>query len=170
MKFIPLFTFFSWTMNFLYFLSSSMFKGLIYRGRKPVYWSPSSQTALAEAELEYADLPSSSAYVAMPLHPHPRLTSTSALSPGTLPFYAIIWTTTPWTLPANQAISIHPLLSYALVKGHGRERGQGVYLVACGRLETLKDTLFDGDVEVIGTITGEDLTECSYSHPFRKDR
>ncbi|HUH57535.1 MAG TPA: class I tRNA ligase family protein, partial [Pseudomonadales bacterium] len=81
-------------------------KGLIYRGKKPVHWSPSSESALAEAEIEYADVVSPSVYV--------RFKVTKGTKEVPVGSYFVIWTTTPWTLPANLAISVHPRFTYGL--------------------------------------------------------
>ncbi len=81
-------------------------KGLIYRGLKPVHWSPSSETALAEAEIEYQDVTSDAIYVAFTVTKGNRV-----IAPGVK---FVIWTTTPWTLPANLAISVHPRFTYGL--------------------------------------------------------
>ena len=83
-------------------------KGLIFRGYKPVYWSPSSQTALAEAELEYHDQQiSQAAYIAFPCR-DPEMKIFENLC-------AIIWTTTPWTIAANMALSVHPDVEYCIM-------------------------------------------------------
>ena len=83
-------------------------KGYIYKGLKPVYWSPSSESALAEAEIEYKDVKSYSIYVAFGIKD----------SKGVVPEDAkfVIWTTTPWTIPANLGISVNPEFTYAVVK------------------------------------------------------
>jgi isoleucyl-tRNA synthetase len=88
--------------------------GLIYRHYKPVYWSPSSRTALAESELEYDDNhQSTAAFVAFPLTGRPQRYRQIRTWDSV---YAVIWTTTPWTLPANQAIAVNSNLFYAVVK------------------------------------------------------
>ena len=99
-------------------------KGYIYRGFKPVYWSPSSKTALAEAELEYPEGHTSrSIYVAFPM---------TSLAAGVkeleqfLPHLGVaIWTTTPWTIPANLAVAVNPELNYAVVEVGSQELGRG---------------------------------------------
>ena len=83
-------------------------KGLIYKGLKPVYWSPSSETALAEAEIEYHDISSPSIYVAMP--------SVNTLNKLPKNTHFLIWTTTPWTIPANLAITVGSEIEYCLVE------------------------------------------------------
>jgi isoleucyl-tRNA synthetase len=84
--------------------------GYVYRGKKPVHWCPSCVTALAEAEVEYADKSSPSIYVKFMVKDTSRLTVN-----GSRPLYFIIWTTTPWTLPANMALALHPDFTYRLV-------------------------------------------------------
>ncbi len=86
--------------------ASMVEKGLIFKGLKPVYWSPSSETALAEAEIEYHEKKSPSIYVKMPATDDTRFGR---------PFSFLIWTTTPWTIPANLAIAVDPEFTYALV-------------------------------------------------------
>src|SRR5690625_2113827 len=90
-------------------------KGYIYKGLRPVYWSPSSESALAEAEIEYHDKRSPSIYVAF------EVTDGKGLLDGGEKF--IIWTTTPWTIPANLGINLHPEFKYAVVQV-GQERSE----------------------------------------------
>jgi len=82
-------------------------KGLIYKGSKPVYWSPSSESALAEAEIEYKDVRSPSIYVAFPVKDGKGVLDNDT--------EIVIWTTTPWTIPANLGISVHPEFNYIVV-------------------------------------------------------
>src|SRR5205823_9117276 len=83
-------------------------KGFVYRGKKPIYWCATCRTALAEAEVEYADHTSPSVYVKFAVK-------------GKDKEFAVIWTTTPWTLPANLAIAVKPDLTYVRVKAHNGE-------------------------------------------------
>lgn len=108
--------------------------GIIYRGLKPVYWSPSSRTALAESELEYSEKHvSTAAYVAFALH----TTSCTVLqSFGNL--QAVIWTTTPWTIPANMALAVHAEVEYAIVT---IPNSDNTYLVAYSLLESFASVL-----------------------------
>lgn len=124
-------------------------KGLIYRQRKPVYWSPSSRTALAEAELEYKDDHiSTAAYVKFPLN-NPSFTSS--------PVYALIWTTTPWTLPANQAIALNTSMEYSLVSTQ-----HGLLVLARARLDILTEVL--GDFTVVQDLVPvNELLALSYN-------
>ncbi len=128
-------------------------KGLIYRGLKPVHWSPSSESALAEAEIEYADVKSHAIYVSFPVvDGRGVLTNEDKF---------VIWTTTPWTLPANLAISLHPNFEY------------GLYETSIGRLillEELKDNFAsETAVEIftkIKTFKGRDLELITTKHPL----
>lgn len=108
-------------------------KGYIFRGRKPVHWSPSSQTALAEAELEYPEgHVSKSIYVAFTVDQ-----AAEALQPyhsASSPIHVAIWTTTPWTIPANMAVAVNPVLSYSVVQ-HAKT---GKLLVATDLIGTLE--------------------------------
>jgi isoleucyl-tRNA synthetase len=126
--------------------------GLIYRKHKPVYWSPSSGTALAEAELEYQDdHVSNAALVKFPLD--------VSLLPSREPVHALIWTTTPWTLPANQAIAVHSSLPYSLV----RSDTHGFLVVAQSRIPYLEETLGEQVEIVMGSISTEHLLKSTYS-------
>ncbi|EXJ79224.1 isoleucyl-tRNA synthetase [Capronia epimyces CBS 606.96] len=126
--------------------------GLIYRKHKPVYWSPSSGTALAEAELEYQDdHVSTAALVKFPL-------DTSDLSGDGL-VNAVIWTTTPWTLPANQAIAIHSALQYSLVKSETH----GLLIVARARVSYLEETIGEHVQVVLDSVPVDKLLQSTYS-------
>ncbi|MFD2612826.1 isoleucine--tRNA ligase [Paenibacillus gansuensis] len=128
-------------------------KGYIYKGLKPVYWSPSSESALAEAEIEYQEKTSPSIYVAFKVKD----------AKGKLPEDAevVIWTTTPWTLPANLAISVNPDFDYVVAAVNGRK-----FVLAEGLLESVSKELNWADEEVIQKISGADLEFVTCSHPF----
>ncbi len=127
-------------------------KGLIYKGLKPVFWSPSSESALAEAEIEYKDVEDTSIYVAL------KAIDTKQLTYSNL--YFVIWTTTPWTIPANKAVSVHPDLNYAVINV-----GDAHYVVA----ETLVNNVVEKaqweDYEVVTVIKGQSLEYMTYAHP-----
>ena len=129
--------------------------GGLYRGRKPVHWCASCRTALAEAEVDYADHRSASVYVAFPL----------AEASGPLAAFAAnrpavaIWTTTPWTLPANLAIALHPDFTYALV-----EAGERSLLLAEPMIERLKSKLGLG--EILARWKGSELEGLVARHPW----
>lgn len=135
-------------------------KGLIYRRFKPVYWSPSSGTALAEAELEYNENhTSTAAFVKFPI----REFSGSSLS-GRFPagLSAAVWTTTPWTIPANKAIAVHPELEYVVLK----TEEHGHLLVASSRVEELRKYI-QGELEIVQEgISGKELIGLKYTHPM----
>lgn len=139
--------------------------GLIYRRFKPVYWSPSTATALAEAELEYRDNHvSTAALVKFPLVKIPDHLSRDPLLQG-VDIGAVIWTTTPWTLPANGAIVVNESLEYTIVKTDTR----GHLLVARDRLEYLEMELKEDLEVVIPTILGSELTGQTTYRPLFKE-
>jgi isoleucyl-tRNA synthetase len=123
-------------------------KGFVYRGKKPVYWSIPCRTALAEAEVEYQDHVSQSIYVKFPIVGQPNTN-------------VMIWTTTPWTLPANLAVAFNKEFSYSLVKV-----GDEQNIVFSGLLGTVAEKCKWHHHEVIRTLTGEDLAKLEYQHPF----
>ncbi|WP_430013916.1 isoleucine--tRNA ligase [Microcystis ichthyoblabe FBCC-A1114] len=133
-------------------------KGYIYRGLKPVHWSPSSQTALAEAELEYPEGHTSrSVYVAFPI----TSVSTPVLRPFLPNLSVAIWTTTPWTLPGNLAVALNPELNYSVV-----ETSESNYLiVATDLVEKLADTL-NRTLTIKATVKGLELEHTKYRHPL----
>uniref|UniRef100_A0A1B0FCG8 isoleucine--tRNA ligase n=1 Tax=Glossina morsitans morsitans TaxID=37546 RepID=A0A1B0FCG8_GLOMM len=146
-------------------------KGLVYRDLKPVYWSPSSKTALAEAELEYdANFVSPSLYVRFRLTNCPIAISKESCKH----IFALIWTTTPWTLPSNQAICYNSNLMYALVKLesdnkqlHGKDEDR--YLIAQSLLEDFQKTTNKICV-VEQLIQGDELKNCTYQHPVFREQ
>lgn len=124
-------------------------KGLAYRGLKPVHWDWASQTALAEAEVEYAEHVTEHVYVKFPFEHLPEELKGANKD---LPTFVVIWTTTPWTLPANLAIALHPELDYQLVEVNGE-----VLVLAEGlRESTLKACKIE-DSEVLHTFKGSVL-------------
>jgi isoleucyl-tRNA synthetase len=138
-------------------------KGYIYRGFKPVYWSPSSRTALAEAELEYPDLHTSrSVYAAFPVVSLPD--SAQAFRPYLEGLGVAIWTTTPWTLPANLAVAVNPELVYAIVKAEGNTAFQYL-LVAKDLVPTLAAKLGLA-LTVQAELSGKALEHSVYQHPL----
>ncbi|MEH2338293.1 isoleucine--tRNA ligase [Nostoc sp.] len=144
-------------------------KGYIYRGLKPVHWSPSSQTALAEAELEYPEGHiSRSIYAAFPV-----TSLASAVKPLLAEYLSdlgvAIWTTTPWTIPANLAVAVNADLNYAVVEvSHPEAEVQSNFkylIVAADLVERLSSTL---GVELTpkATFKGSDLEHTTYRHPL----
>ncbi len=140
-------------------------KGYIYRGLKPVHWSPSSQTALAEAELEYPEGHTSrSIYVAF----HVTKVSDTAqevLSPFLPELGVAIWTTTPWTLPGNLAVALNPELNYAVVEGDRPIGNQKYLIVAQDLVERLSETL-GVNLTIKAALEGKELEHCTYQHPL----
>ena len=134
-------------------------KGLIFRRYKPVHWSPSSRTALAEAELEYKDdHQSTAAYIKFPITSIPKEKSV----PSNL--FALIWTTTPWTLPANRAIAFSRDLEYTIVRSGGDR-----FIVAKSRLPHISKVCFgDNPIEVVvDSIMGQELDGAKYVNVLR---
>ncbi|KAM8999360.1 isoleucine--tRNA ligase, mitochondrial [Sarcophilus harrisii] len=140
-------------------------KDLIYRAYKPVFWSPSARTALAEAELEYNPKHvSHSIYAKFPLlKPPPLLAS---VLEGSSPVSAIIWTTQPWTIPANQAVCYMPESNYSIVKC--TNSGE-FYILAAEKVSSVA-TVLGTEFEVISTFLGADLENGSCVHPIIADR
>ncbi len=128
-------------------------KGLIYKGVKPVYWSPSSESALAEAEIDYKDVPVKTLYVAFPIKD----------GKGKLPAdaSALIWTTTPWTIPSNLAITLNPRFEYGLFD---TDKGKFVFLLALR--DRLMGELGLKKAELIASYKGRELEGVVASHPL----
>jgi len=135
-------------------------RGYIYKGLKPVYWCPQCETALAEAEVEYNERRSPSIFVRF------RLTdSGEKLSRELEPAYVLIWTTTPWTIPANHAIALHPDSDYVLVETE--EAGQKEYYLLAEKLaETVFDVFGREKGSVVGRYKGRELEGLTYRHPL----
>jgi len=133
-------------------------KGLVYRGLKPVHWCPSCETALAEAEIEYAAHTSPSIYVRFPLARLPEGVFPEA---DALPTSVMIWTTTPWTLPANVAVALHPNFEYLLCRS-----GEEQFILAKGLLAQTAEVLGLKDVQVLASAPGAKLEGGVCRHPF----
>ena len=128
-------------------------KGYIYKGLKPVNWSPSSESALAEAEIEYKDVTAKTIYV--------RFQVTEAKGPISVGDYFVIWTTTPWTLPANLAICLNPLFTYGVFK---TDKGYLIFLKS--KAEELKETLGLSECELIKEFKGSEVELSKCKHPY----
>lgn len=141
-------------------------KGHIYRGLKPVHWSPSSKTALAEAELEYPEGHTSrSLYAAFEVLSLPPALQTP-LDPFLGELGVAIWTTTPWTIPANLAVSVNPELVYAVAAVGENAPGNFKYLIVAKDLvESLSATL-GTELTVQATVMGKALEHTTYRHPL----
>nr|WP_242028899.1 isoleucine--tRNA ligase [Coleofasciculus sp. FACHB-712] len=148
-------------------------KGYIYRGLKPVHWSPSSKTALAEAELEYPeDSEGRPAHTSRSLYAAFQMTNLgpavrSQLQPFLPDLGVAIWTTTPWTIPANLAVSLNPELTYAVVEVEADSLpiSTKYLLVAADLVERLSTTL-STNLTVKATVPGKDLEHSTYRHPL----
>ncbi|RXK18898.1 isoleucine--tRNA ligase [Macrococcus sp. DPC7161] len=134
-------------------------KGYIYKGKKPVYWSPSSESSLAEAEIEYQDKKSASIYVAF------ETVDGKGIVDNGVKF--VIWTTTPWTIPANVAITLNADLTYVQVKVDGQS-----YIVAQALLDRVCDAIgWDKEAVVLEKeFKGSELEYIQTQHPLIEDR
>ena len=130
-------------------------KGLIYKGLKPVYWSPTSQSALAEAEVEYQEHHSPSIFVKF------KVIESDVLSPND---YLIIWTTTPWTLIANSGVAINKDFNYSLIKYNNEN-----HLIATDLIDKLIKEWEWSDFEIIKNIKGKDLINTKYISPINNN-
>lgn len=128
-------------------------KGYIYKGLKPIYWSPSSESSLAEAEIEYKDVKSASIYVAFKVLDGKGVLDDDA--------ELVIWTTTPWTLPANLGIAINADYLYSVIQVNDRK-----FVVAKDLLEQVAQELGFEDYEVLKEVKGSDLEYVTAKHPF----
>jgi isoleucyl-tRNA synthetase len=134
-------------------------RGSVYRGKKPIHWCLSCRTALAEAEVEYADETSPSVFVRFPL--------TDPKVKGVFPMadpaktYVVIWTTTPWTLPDNMAVAAHPEFDYALVAA-----GDSHYVLARELLDSVRELFGWTDATILAEVKGAALEGLIARHPF----
>jgi isoleucyl-tRNA synthetase len=132
--------------------------GYVYKGKKPVHWCPSCVTALAEAEVEYSDKESPSIYVKFKVQDSEVQDRLSNLTGKEV--FIVIWTTTPWTLPANLAIAVHPDFEYVAVEREGE-----VYIIAEKLLDSLREKLFP-EADVLLKVQGKKLEGIIAEHPF----
>lgn len=134
-------------------------KGYIYKGLKPVYWCPECKTALAEAEIEYAEDPCHSIYVKFNVTDDLGKFSAMGIDPKKV--YFVIWTTTTWTLPGNVAICVGPSFDYAVIKC-----GDEYYVMAEELYKSAMEDAEKIDYEVVATIKGAELEYMKTAHPF----
>lgn len=132
-------------------------RGLIYKGRKPIHWCYRCQTALAEAEIEYRDEESPSIYVKFPLK-----SEFSPLKNYSEPKYILIWTTTPWTLPANVAVAVHPAVEYVAVRLEGQ-----IYVLARPLLKNVVGEVGLKKPEVLAEFKGSELENLLCRQPLQ---
>ncbi|MCP5346710.1 MAG: isoleucine--tRNA ligase [Gammaproteobacteria bacterium] len=153
--------------NIVRALGKIVANGHLVRGFKPVYWSVVGASALAEAEVEYQDKTSFAIDVRFPVVDKERFASVLGLGPeaAQLPQSVVIWTTTPWTLPANQAVCLNAELDYSLIKvdlGAGPE----AILIASAMLETVLNRYGVDDYQLLGSAPGAGFENLQLSHPF----
>ena len=131
-------------------------RDLLVQDKRVITWCPQCETALANAEIEYDEIQDPSIYVKFEL----------VNQEFDVPSYVLIWTTTPWTIPANMAVSVHPEFEYSYIKVSNDEGKQEILLMATG----LIDSLFEEDeYEIIKTVSGESLESIEYYHPLREE-
>lgn len=130
-------------------------KGYIYKGLKPIYWSPSSESSLAEAEIEYKDVKSPSIYVAFKVVDGKDILDTDTSF--------VIWTTTPWTLPANLGIAVNSSYQYSVVNVYGKK-----YVVAKDLLANVAQAIGweESEIELVKDISGKEMEYMTAQHPF----
>lgn len=131
--------------------------GLIYKGLKPVYWSPSSESALAEAEVEYKDIKSPTIYVKFQVKDGKGILDQDT--------YFVIWTTTPWTIPGNKGIALHPNMEYALINTN-----KGKLVVLNELIEELMPKFNIDEYSIEKTFKGKELESITTIHPLYDDR
>ncbi|WP_195311870.1 isoleucine--tRNA ligase [Ligilactobacillus salivarius] len=134
-------------------------KGLIYKGKKPVFWSWSSESALAEAEVEYHDVTSPSAFYGEQV-----VDGKGVLDKNT---YMVVWTTTPWTIPASEGITIDATFNYAVVQHDDDERK---YVLAADLVNADAELFGWNDVKIVKTVKGAELENVLCQHPFYPER
>ncbi|WP_413459528.1 isoleucine--tRNA ligase [Herbaspirillum huttiense] len=161
------------TMNFsneadeLRALGTILEKGYVYRGLKPVNWCFDCGSALAEAEVEYQDKRDPAIDVGFPFAEHDKIATAFGLADlPTRHGYIVIWTTTPWTIPSNQALNVHPEFEYALVETS--RNGEATLLILAKELVESCLQRFGLEGKIIATTTGEKLSLIRFHHPLAK--
>jgi isoleucyl-tRNA synthetase len=136
-------------------------RGYLYQGAKPVYWCLDCRSALADAEVEYEERTSPAIDVAFRIADNAELAGRLGFTQIYEPAYAIIWTTTPWTLPANQAVAVHPQFEYALVRFEA-----GLFLIAKDLVERCMADYRVSDWQVVAEFKGAAVEGVRLEHPF----
>ncbi len=134
-------------------------KGLVYKGRKPIHWCYRCRTALAEAEIEHEDAPSSSIYIRFPV-----LEGSSELDEFTEPKSLLVWTTTPWTLPANVAVAVNPVAEYVA------SRVEGEILVLAKELVDNVQEVINRKLDIVASFKGEALSKVVCRRPLEDEK
>ncbi|OFW33313.1 MAG: isoleucine--tRNA ligase [Candidatus Aquicultor primus] len=135
-------------------------RGLVYKRRKPIHWCVKDQTALAEAEIEYKDEVSPSIYVKFPLK-----SEFEPVKTFDEPKFIVIWTTTPWTLPANVAVAVHPEADYVAIRTAGE-----ILILAEARLEVVATEMGIADYEIVARFKGADMEFLRCEHPLFSEK
>ena len=139
-------------------------KGYVQKGLKPVYWCADCETALAEAEVEYADISSDSIYVRFEVKDYQKLYSKANINSNNK-LYSVIWTTTPWTIPSNNGICLNSRFEYSIFEYNGDN-----YFVATDLLDNfVKDVEWE-NIKVLGTLSGAEFERFKAIHPMYPDR
>ena len=142
-------------------LDSIRRRGYLYQGAKPVHWCLDCRSALAEAEVEYEDRTSPAIDVAFRVHDNAALAKLLRFTHIYEPVFAVIWTTTPWTLPANQAVSVHPEFDYVLV-----HFSAGFLILAKELAVKCLESYQLKDYEIVAEFKGADIENLKLEHPF----
>ncbi|OGT49056.1 MAG: isoleucine--tRNA ligase [Gammaproteobacteria bacterium RIFCSPHIGHO2_12_FULL_38_11] len=150
----------SYEANAVRALAKMVEKGHLHRGQKPVHWCTACGSALAEAEVEYQDKKSPAIYVSFEVE-IPRAVKNAFFNACNQKIFIPIWTTTPWTLPANEAISVNPKFIYALVETEGKQ-----FIIAQALVESVMQQCDIKNYKISATILGEELENISCQHPF----
>ncbi|MFO7804037.1 MAG: isoleucine--tRNA ligase [Desulfovermiculus sp.] len=140
-------------------LGTFMRRGSVMRNKKPIHWCPSCETALAEAEVEYADKTSPSIYVRFPLTDSELQKRLPEV--GDEPVFVLIWTTTPWTIPNNMAVALHPDVAYVLVRAEG-----GIYILAEKLLAECTEKFGWKNPHILKKVIGHELEGLQAEHPI----
>src|SRR6266850_1707391 len=136
-------------------------RGLLYQGAKPVHWCMDCRSALAEAEVEYEDRTSPAIDVAFKVADNKALARALRFTHIYEPVFAVIWTTTPWTLPANQAVAVHPDFEYVLVRF-----AAGIFILAKELADKCMDAYRVDDRQIVAEFKGADIENIALQHPF----
>ncbi len=148
-------------------LADLLEQGYVFRQLKPIHWCMNDRTALAEAELEYREESTPSIYVNFPMVSRVPRAWMEADESSDHDWHAMIWTTTPWTLPANVAIAVHPSLTYAGVRYKSPATGQAVRtIVAADLVSKVMAAANVAEFTIVGRCQGKDLEHAEYRHPF----
>ncbi len=157
---------FSYEANIIRLLGKIIQNGHVIRGYKPVHWCLDCASSLAEAEVEYADKTSLAVDVKFKVEDSAALAKIFQTTPLNKPIFAVIWTTTPWTLPANQGLCLGKAIDYALVK-FTKELGEEFLIIAEALVEKVAGRAKALKTEILGRCKGAALEQQRFSHPFQ---